>query len=87
MTVGRGSNKKTSTTTSSFGVSKRESHDASKYYDSKLYQSIPKVADVGDPQEFPEYLRDSLVCGDSRDMGMIPPNSCLLYTSDAADEV
>ena len=36
MTVGRGSNKKTSTTTSSFGVSKRESHDASKYYDSKL---------------------------------------------------
>ena len=62
MTVGRGSNKKTSTTTSSFGVSKRESHDASKYYDSKLYQGIPKVTDVGDPQEFPEFLRDSLVC-------------------------
>ena len=81
MTVGRGSNKNTSTTTSSFGVSKRESHDASKYYDSKLYQSIPKVGDVGDPQEFPEYLRDSLVCGDSRDMSMIPPNSVQLMVT------
>ena len=81
MTVGRGSSKKTSTATSSFGVSKRESHDASKYYDSKLYQSIPKVGDVGDPQEFPEYLRDSLVCGDSRDMSMIPPNSVQLMVT------
>ena len=47
-----------------------------------MYQSIPKVADVGDPQEFPKYLRDSLVCGDSRDMSMIPPNSVhLMVTS------
>ncbi len=28
--------------TSSFGVSKRESHDASHFYNSKLYQTLPK---------------------------------------------
>ena len=28
--------------TSSFGASKRESHDASQFYNSKLYQTLPK---------------------------------------------
>jgi len=46
-----------------------------------LYQGIRKVTDVGDPQEFPEFLRDSLVCGDSRDMSMIPPNSVQLMVT------
>ena len=73
MTVNRGSKKSASTKTSSFGVSKREGHDSSKYYDSKMYREIPSESDVGDPQEFPEFLKDSLVCGDSRDMSMIPP--------------
>ena len=82
MTVNRGSKKSASTKTSSFGVSKREGHDSSKYYDSKMYREIPSESDVGDPQEFPEFLKDSLVCGDSRDMSMIPPNSVhLMVTS------
>ena len=56
MTVNRGSKKSASTKTSSFGVSKREGHDSSKYYDSKMYREIPSESDVGDPQEFPEFL-------------------------------
>ena len=46
-----------------------------------MYQGIPKQSDVGDPQEFPEFLRDSLICGDSRDMSMIPPNSVQLMVT------
>ena len=81
MTRKKGTKKTSSSQTSSFGVSKREGHDSSKYYDTKMYQGIPKQSDVGDPQEFPEFLRDSLICGDSRDMGMIPPNSVQLMVT------
>ncbi len=82
MTENRGKKKTTSTQTSSFGVSKREGHDSSKYYNTKMYQGIPSESDVGDPQEFPELLKDSLICGDARDMSMIPPNSVqLMITS------
>jgi site-specific DNA-methyltransferase (adenine-specific) len=81
MTKKKGVKKASSTQTSSFGVSKREGHDSSKYYDTRMYQAIPKQSDVGDPQEFPEFLRDSLICGDSRDMSMIPPNSVQLMVT------
>lgn len=81
MTKKKGAKKVSSTQTSSFGVSKREGHDSSKYYDTRMYQAIPKQSDVGDPQEFPEFLRDSLICGDSRDMSMIPPNSVQLMVT------
>ena len=82
MSANRGSKKVVSTETSSFGVSKREGHDSSKYYDTNMYRGIPRESDVGDPQEFPEFLKDSLICGDSRDMSMIPPNSVhLMVTS------
>ena len=81
MTKKKGAKKTSSSQTSSFGVSKREGHDSSKYYDTKMYQGIPREGDVGDPQEFPEFLRDSLICGDSRDMSMIPPNSVQLMVT------
>ena len=81
MTTNKGTKKTSSSQTSSFGVSKREGHDSSKYYDTKMYQGIPRESDVGDPQEFPEFLRDSLICGDSRDMSMIPPNSVQLMVT------
>ncbi len=70
------------TTTSSFGVSKRENHDSSNYYASRLYDGIPKQNDVGEVQIFPSSLKDKLVCGDSRDMQIIPDNSVhLMVTS------
>ena len=70
------------TTTSSFGVSKRENHHSSNYYASRLYDGIPKQNDVGEVQIFPSSLKDKLVCGDSRDMQIIPDNSVhLMVTS------
>ena len=63
------------TESSSFGVSKREGHDSSKYYNSRLYENVPKESDVGIANEFPSELKNQLLCQDSRDMGIIPSNS------------
>ena len=63
------------TESSSFGVSKREGHDSSKYYNSRLYENIPKESDVGIANEFPSELKNQLLCQDSRDMSIIPSNS------------
>ena len=63
------------TESSSFGVSKREGHDSSKYYNSKLYENVPKESDVGIANEFPSELKNQLLCRDSRDMSIIPSNS------------
>lgn len=63
------------TETSAFGVSKREGHDSSKYYNSRLYEDIPQESDVGKPVHFPENLRNTLLCQDARNMSMIPSNS------------
>ena len=37
-----GNSKRNGTQTSSFGVSKRENHDSSKFYNSKLYEGVNK---------------------------------------------
>jgi modification methylase len=63
------------TESSSFGVSKREGHDSSKYYNSKLYENVPNESDVGIANEFPAELKNRLLCQDSRDMSIIPSNS------------
>ena len=63
------------TETSAFGVSKREGHDSSKYYNSRLYENIPKESDVGKSVQFPEDLKNKLLCKDARNMSMIPSNS------------
>ena len=63
------------TETSAFGVSKREGHDSSKYYNSRLYENIPKESDVGKSVQFPEDLKNKLLCQDARNMSMIPSNS------------
>ena len=57
---------KKGTKTSSFGVGKREQHDSSKFYNSKLYKNI-KVNEVTKEIEnviSSEYI-DSLLCKDS----------------------
>jgi len=71
--------------TSSFGVSKRESHDASPFYNSKLFQSIPrprKIAYVDNSSLIPEDVIDHILLGDSKRMNQLPDNSVhLMITS------
>lgn len=68
--------------TSSFGVSKRESHDSSNFYSRKLYENL-----VEEPIEFVERdvsedLLDTVQCIDSRDMSILPDESVhLIVTS------
>ena len=73
---------KTGTSTSSFGVSNRESHDSSNYYNSRLYEDSINQKDVGKVKEFSEELKNRLIINDSRNMGFIPDNSVhLMVTS------
>ena len=70
------------TSTSEFGISKREGHDSSRYYDTNMYRSIQREHDTGEPQHFPDHLRDTLIHGDAQDMSQIPDNSVhLMVTS------
>ncbi len=70
-----GPRKRAKTSTSSFGVSKREGHDSSKYYDSKLYDELVSSRDVGKRIEFPKELENQIVCGDSRKISL--PDNCV----------
>ena len=75
-----------STRTSAFGVSKRESHDASEFYDSAMYRTLPKESEVGEAVELPERFANRVVCQDAREMLVdgerIPDNSVhLMVTS------
>ncbi len=57
--------------TSSFGVSKRESHDASQFYNSKLYQTLPKLREivyVDNSNLIPEDIIDTILLGDNKRM-------------------
>ena len=70
-----GPRKRAKTTTSSFGVSKREGHDSSAYYKSKMYDDLVSHREVGGPQELPEELKDVIINGDSRNLPL--PNNCV----------
>ena len=70
-----GPRKRAQTSTSSFGVSKREGHDSSKYYDSKLYDELVSSRDVGERIEFPKEMENQIVCGDSRKISL--PDNCV----------
>jgi len=64
--------------TSSFGVSKRESHDASQFYNSKLYQNLPrprKTAYIDNSKLIPTNIIDHILLGDSKRMNQLPDNS------------
>ena len=65
------------TSTSRFGTSKRESHDASDFYERfpapKLLDDTT-VVDAGD-------VKDSVIHGDSRDLSVIPDNSIALVVT------
>jgi len=73
---------KRGTTTSSFGVSKRESHDSSRFYKSKLYLNN----EIDEKQPVIENpvgtALDKVLCQDSTDLGNIPDSSVhLMVTS------
>lgn len=77
-----GSKRNRGTKTSSFGVSKRESHDSSEFYSRKMYDESGD--DPGDQVEksIPTDVLDTVICGDSRDLSMIPDGSVhLMVTS------
>jgi len=71
----KGPRRRASTSTSSFGVSKREGHDASVYYGSRLYDGIVSSREVGEQQELPPTLANTLIVGDSRNLDL--PNNCV----------
>ncbi|MHA1659556.1 MAG: site-specific DNA-methyltransferase, partial [Promethearchaeota archaeon] len=69
---------KKGTKTSSFGVSKRESHDSSQFYNSNLYKNLKKLQKVKYLDNFstiPKKVLDHVILGDSRKMDLIPDNS------------
>ena len=63
------------TATSSFGVSRREGHDASVYYTSRLNEGLVSSRDVGAAQAFPEEHANTVLCGDSRTLPL--PDNCV----------
>ncbi|MCH1422994.1 MAG: site-specific DNA-methyltransferase [Candidatus Poseidoniaceae archaeon] len=70
-----GPRRRAKTSTSSFGVSKREGHDASVYYGSRMYDGIVSSRDVGAAQAFPEPLANTVIQGDSRHLPL--PDNCV----------
>jgi len=75
--------KRNGTSTSSFGVSKREGHDSTRFYSQKIYKGIKK-------QRIEKYVEniisenviDKIHCSDSRNMDLIPDCSVhLMVTS------
>ena len=66
---------RTPTKTSSFGVSKRENHDSSMYYDSKMYQDLVSEREVGKHLELPEELENTIINCDSRNLPI--PDNCV----------
>jgi len=70
------------TETSSFGVSKREGHDSSRFYNSRLYQDKRvRKTPSSEINKVPPDVLDRVYCGDSRDMSQIPDNSVALMVT------
>ena len=64
------------TRTSRFGVGRRESHDASRFYEQF---AAPVVSD--DDEVVPCTVADRLFCGDARDMSVVPSKSVALVVT------
>jgi len=75
--------KRRGTKTSKFGVTKRESHDSTPFYNSKLYHGLnldEKVPEISNP--VPPDVLDKVLIRDSRKMESIPDSSVhLMVTS------
>ncbi|MCI0450716.1 MAG: site-specific DNA-methyltransferase [Chlorobi bacterium] len=74
---------KKGTATSSFGTNGRINHDSTKFYNSKLYNtlSITEISDTSE-NEFPPQFLNKIILGTSENMKEIPDNSVhLMITS------
>jgi len=75
--------RKKGTRTSRFGTSKRESHDSTPFYNSRLYHDLE--VDERTPEienSIPPEVLDKILCQDSTDMSSIPDSSIhLMVTS------
>lgn len=74
------------TKTSTFGTSSRINHDASQYYNSKLYAELPKPNGNGShpiaDNPYPVEYENKIILGSSENMKEIPDNSLhLMVTS------
>jgi site-specific DNA-methyltransferase (adenine-specific) len=71
------------TKTSSFGTKGRINHDASKFYDSKLYRELDSSVEVsGEANHFPDEYLNRIIPGSCESMKEIPDNSLhLMITS------
>jgi site-specific DNA-methyltransferase (adenine-specific) len=69
--------------TSSFGTQSRISHDASQYYQSKLYAGAPKPQANGEEEnELPAAMHNRIVLGSAEQMAELPDNCVhLMVTS------
>ena len=70
-----GARQRASTATSAFGVSKRESHDSSLYYNSRMNANLASSRDVGSPQELPKQFENILLEQDARSLPL--PDNCV----------
>jgi len=70
-----GARRRASTSTSSFGVSRREGHDASTYYDSRVNEGLVSSREVGDEQALPPTMANTVIAGDSRNLDL--PDNCV----------
>ncbi len=70
-----GARQRASTATSAFGVSKRESHDSSRYYNSRMNSDLASSREVGPEQELPEEFRNIVLEQDARSLPL--PNNCI----------
>jgi site-specific DNA-methyltransferase (adenine-specific) len=74
--------KERGTRTSKFGVSRRESHDSSRFYSSRLYSENNINESVGEVENPVGAGLDKILCQDSRSMKNIPDSSVhLMVTS------
>ena len=70
-----GARRRASTSTSAFGVSRREGHDASTYYGSRVNEGLVSSREVGEEQPLPPTMANSIISGDSRNLDL--PKNCV----------
>ncbi len=82
--MAKGKKRKPGTKTSAFGAGSRANHDASYFYNSRMYQHLPGIDDSSPYVEnpVPAEALDEIILGDSRDMSLLPDQSVhLMVTS------
>ena len=69
------------TETASFGAGKRESHDASAFYGRRLNGAAHVESTLGEPQDPPVDILDTLFCESSEEMAAIPDDCVALMVT------